>query len=446
MYQTNLQNTTGKSPAQMIKGSLFKKTFLHLLPQSVKMKNCSTICTAAFFVFILFTGCEESGQVGTSFIESEERISTSSFSLDSIETENDPTYSGNLRSMAIGRYADPLFGTTTNIGYIRPSINRQAIDSVDADTDLMRLRLVVNNQQYGDTTATANFSIYEISDVWRGNEVKYSDQINFDTSKKLGEFSVSSEDTVLVDLDPEWTSRYAEFLNSDSEDRESLYRTEFPGLAIVPDDPAGSKIIFPTVLTDDDANQTSPQATGFIIGKPEDDTFFQQALDWASTIERSEDPEPVEDNIFKIHNTLENFISMNPELTEDNLQSQNLARVELVLFENKNLLEQTLPLNHTRPAVETLRIHILESELDIAEQIFTSNPDFVALRDSSDNSFRINITNLANSELFGTPVEGKFYLSVQLTNGLIFSTAIYDMNAVENRRPMINVTAVNTNN
>ncbi|HKK63810.1 MAG TPA: hypothetical protein VJ951_14695, partial [Bacteroidales bacterium] len=133
-------------------------------------------------------------------------------------------------------------------------------------------------------------------------------------------------------------------------------------------------------------------------------------------------------------------------LTEENLQSQNLSRVELVLFENRNLLEQTLPFNHTRPNVESVRVHILDNEINLAEQIFSSNPDFIALRDSADNSFRFNITNLANSELFGTPVEGRFYLTIQLTNGQIFSTAFYDINAVENRRPMINVTAVNTNN
>ena len=447
MYQINLQNITGKSPGQMIKGSLFKKIFTNLVSQSNTMKNCSKICTAAFFVLILFIGCEDdTGQVGTRFIEGEERVSNNSFSLDNIEIEKDPTYSGNLRSVAIGRYDDPLFGTLTNIGYFRPSINQQSVGSLDPDTDSMRLRLVIDDQEYGDTTSVANYSIYEIADIWRGNEVKYSDQINFDTSQKLGEFSVSNEDTVFVDLGSGWTARYAEFLNSDAANRDSLYRVEFPGLAIVPDDPEGAKIIFTTVLSDGDSNQPIPQNSGFIIEKPDEEIFFQQALDWASTLERTEASGVQEDNIIKVHNTLENFISLNPVLTEENLQSQNLSRVELVLFENRNLLEQTLPFNHTRPNVESVRVHILDNEINLAEQIFSSNPDFIALRDSADNSFRFNITNLANSELFGTPVEGRFYLTIQLTNGQIFSTAFYDINAVENRRPMINVTAVNTNN
>lgn len=431
----------------MIKGSLFKKIFTNLVSQSNTIKNCSKVCTAAFFVSVLFIGCEDdTGQVGTRFIEGEERVSNTSLSLDNIEIENDPTYSGNLRSVAIGRYDDPLFGTVTNIGYFRPSIDQQTVNSLDPDTDTMRLRLVVDDQEYGDTTAVANYSIYEIADIWRGNEVKYSDQIDFDTSQKLGEFSVSDEDTVFVDLDSGWTARYAEFLNSDAANRDSLYRVEFPGLAIVPDDPEGSKIIFTTVLSDGDSNQPIPQNSGFIIEKPDEEVFFQQALDWASTLERTEVSGVQDGNIIKVHNTLENFISIDPELTEENLESQNLARVELVLFENRNLLEQTLPFNHARPNVESVRIHILENEIDLAEQIFSSNPDFVALRDSADNSFRYNITNLANSELFGTPVEGRFYLTVQLTNGQIFSTAFYDVNAIENRRPMIIVTAVNTNN
>lgn len=447
MYQINLQNITGKSPGRMIKSSLFKKNFTNSAAQFSRMKNCSTICTAAFFVLIMLLGCEDdSGQVGTRFIDGEDRLVNTSFSFDDIEIEKDPTYSGNLRSFAIGRYDDPLFGTITNIGYVRPSINQQVVDSFDPDTDIMRLRLVVNDQEYGDTTAVANYSVYEIADTWRGNEVEYSDQINFDTSQKLGEFSVNNEDTVFVDLDAGWASRYAEFLNSDSANRDSLYRVEFPGIAIVPDDPEGSKIIFATVLSDDGNNQPSAQNSGFIIEKPDEEIFFQQALDWASTLERTEISGAQEDNIIKVHNTLENFISVDPELTEENLKSQNLARVELVLFENKNLLEQTLPFNHTRPNVESVRIHILDSKINLAEQIFSSNPDFVALRDSADNSFRFNITNLANSELFGTPVEGRFYLTVQLTNGQIFSTAFYDINAVENRRPMITVTAVNTNN
>ncbi|MGF1669624.1 MAG: DUF4270 family protein, partial [Balneolaceae bacterium] len=133
---------------------------------------------------VVLSGCKEDpGQVGSRFIDPDANVSTKTIDLDDAEVISDPTYSGNIRNMAIGSYNDPLFGMIETVGYLRPSISRQVIDSINTETDTMEIRFIFSNQVYGDTTATANFSIYEISDIWRGNELKYSDQLNFDTSK-----------------------------------------------------------------------------------------------------------------------------------------------------------------------------------------------------------------------------------------------------------------------
>ncbi|MGF1670456.1 MAG: hypothetical protein ACFCU6_08410, partial [Balneolaceae bacterium] len=212
------------------------------------------------------------------------------------------------------------------------------------------------------------------------------------------------------------------------------------------DDPEGSKILFARIITASDDQTVTADISGFSVERPiTDESFFQTSLDWGSTLTRSDIVQSGPESV-AVFNTLENFIAFDIELNETNLGSKSLANVELILFENRSLLQQSLPVNHTRPSIESMRIHILNSETDLAEQIFTTAPDFVAFRDSIDHSFRFPITNFANDSLFDTADEGKFFLTIQTTNGIFFSTVIYNASAVENRRPRINVTSVSTNN
>ena len=453
MFQINFQTITGKLPTPMSKWS-FSEYFANLSklykPNFQKLKSALFPVLYLVSVFTMASCGEDPGNVGSRFADSGDVIEQSTIKIDNFEFLNTTTFSGNLQFMALGKYDDPLFGMIETVAFVRPSIIRANIEFLTS-TDNMTLQLHFSSEVLGDTTTTANFSVYEISGLWRGNELFYTDNLSFDTSNKLGEFSVSSQDSINIELDDEWVSRYDEFLTNEADNRDSIYRAEFPGLAIVSDDAAGSKILFARMraATDLLGAPTGEPVTSFPVERPStDEVLNQTTLDWGNTITRSaiDSGAIMNTNSFASFNTLEQLFAFEPDFSAENLEGRSLSRVELQIFENAGLVNQSLPQNHVRPDVQNLRIHLLSNDNNVAEQIFSNVSTFGATRDSTDNSFRFNITNFANSRIFGDSGEGKFYFSIEGVNGLLFSTLFFDTDALENRQPRINITAVGADN
>lgn len=448
MYQSNFQNITGKLPVNKCNCSV-NVTEVQDLPiysfhrfMKSKMKTIITGLALVLSGFFL-NSCEDGGVVGGKFVQDDANLKSVVLPVPSLSELNSGTYTGRLGNVAIGRYTDPVFGTFESIAIMKPSLDMERIPLVET-LDELELRIVFASQQWGDTTKTASFEVFEIDEIWRGNELKLGDQVQFDTGKKLGEFSVSSTDTVVVELDKEWLLRYRDYLESEDVARDSLYRAEFFGLAIVPTADTDSRMLFPRMQVTGSAQGTDFNQTRFVIQNLDVGRRFQTTLDWASVFTRV-DEGPVVPNSFKTHSNLEKVIEFELNLTEQDLISKNLANVELILFENTNAPELVLPTNHIRPDVNNARIHIISSG-DTGESIFSTSADFIANKDTTDNSFRFNITNYANSILFGSPKQGKFFLSIQSVNGLIQSTLIHTGDSIESKRPKIVVTAIEQEN
>lgn len=448
MYQPNSQNTTGKLPVNKCNCSVHitedQDLPIYSTHQLMKSKIKTIITGVALVLTVFFiNSCEDGGIVGGKFVQDDANLKSTVVPVPPLVGVNSGTYSGRLGNVAIGRYTDPVFGTFESFAILKPSLDLGRVPLVET-LDEMQLRIVFAPQQWGDTTATASFEIFEVDEIWRGNEFQMGDQVQFDTGKKLGEFSVSSTDTVIVELDKEWLLRYGEYLGSQDIARDSLYRAEFFGLAIVPTADTDSRMLFPRVQITGSGQGTDFNQTRFVVQNVDVGRQFQTALDWASVFTRV-DSGPVISNSLKTHSSLESIIEFDLNLTEQNLISKNLANVELVLYEDKTAPELELPANHVRPNVSNARIHIIGSG-DTGESIFSTSADFIANKDTTDNSFRFNITNYANSILFGSPKQGKFYMSVQSVNGLIQSTLIHTGDSIESKRPKIVVTAIEQEN
>jgi hypothetical protein len=448
MYQPNFQNTTGKLPVNKCNYSV-NDTEVQDLPiysfnQLMKSKF-KTIITGLALVLTGFfiNSCEDGGVVGGKFVQDDANLTSSIVPVPPLSEVNSGTYSGRLGNVAIGRYTDPVFGTFESFAIMKPSLDLERVPLVET-LDELELRIVFASQQWGDTTSTASFEVFEVDEIWRGNEFQLGDQVQFDTAKKLGEFSVTSVDTVIVELDKDWLLRYRDYLESQDVARDSLYRAEFFGLAIVPTADTDSRMLFPRMELTGSAQGTDFNQTRFVIQNLDVGRRFQTALDWASVFTRVTEG-PVISNSLKTFSSLEKIIEFDLNLTEQDLISKNLANVELVLYENKTAPELELPVNHIRPEVFNARIHIINSG-DSGEGIFSTSADFIANKDTTDNSFRFNLTNYANSILFGSPKQGKFYLSVQSVNGLIQSTLIHNGDSIESKRPKIVVTAIEQEN
>lgn len=455
MYQLNLQNIIRKLPEKTNNKSsiryVSKLTSSNISTIKSVKSLIRTISIVALAVFtITAAGCEEPGSIGGGFLDDDAGLETRTISVGSIEEYSTNAYTGRLRYMAMGSYDDPLFGEFTSVAIIKPSISTANFDAIE-EGDSFKLRLVFSSTVYGDSTSASGFDVYRVSENWRGNELRFGDTLPYDETQKIGEFSVAGTETVEIELDDSWVADYNEYLTSDDEDREVRYRDEFPGLAIVPSG-GSSKVLFANVLPASGEDDSDLEFVRFILDREEDDEdengendeeddsrLYQTLRDWGGAETRL--ASGVEQDGHILHNKLDKMIRLEPELNEERLGSKNLANVQLVFYKDRTLLEATLPGGHTRPEVARARIHRIDSG-NINDWIFSRTPDLIADLETSDDSFRFDITNYANSVLFDTPRAGQFYLSIETVNGLVFSTVLFDETAPEEQRPKIIITSV----
>ncbi len=180
-------------------------------------------------VVFLTVACSDPSPVGDGLNNDSDEVITQEFDLDEITTTNVNTYSGRLENTSMGYVDDPLYGTLQAIALLKPSISKSEVDSIGED-DVISLKLVFTSEVYGDESSTATYEIYEPAELWRGRELRYNQSnIQIDQNSKVGEFQVGSEDSVEVELSPEWVEKYLDVYNAPSAERDSLLRNEFRG-------------------------------------------------------------------------------------------------------------------------------------------------------------------------------------------------------------------------
>jgi hypothetical protein len=424
MYPTNLPTTTGPLPAKTRKPGL---SAFFILP---------------IFLFggLFFSGCEDPGVVGSTFIDENGNLVTASFPLDEFTPLSDPSYSGELTYMPVGRYRDPVFGEITSIGLIRPELDSITFSAI-SELDTMRIHFSFAPDVYGDTAATAFFDVYEITEPWRGKELRYGDQVAFNDFNKVGSFEVKQGETAEFEVSTEWRAKYEDFLYGGRADADSAYKYEMPGLAIVPDLTRSQKVLFLNPQ-DNAVGAGEETATRLVVTDTTGSSLFVQMEDWGVAMTRNaQNVEflPEEGQII-LHNTLEQYIKLDFSLSEERLLTKNLARVELVVYENSDFLEGSLPEGHVRPEALTASLFLIDKG-DPDEVIFSSGPLFAAAK-GSDNTYRFNLTSYANAFLFDTLATTDYYLALESNTGLLTSTLIYGLSANTVQQPKIVVTAV----
>ncbi|MDR8392978.1 DUF4270 domain-containing protein [Aliifodinibius sp. S!AR15-10] len=378
----------------------------------------------------LIVGCEDPGVVGGGFTDTNTAVKVDTLMVNGIETESYNFYSGNLTYFSVGQFSDPLFGDMKATGLIRPQLI--STSSEMADTANMKLRLVFNQDViYGDSLHTAEFDIIELNQVWRGNAWNLKDEPQFDENATVASFTVEKEDSIEVDLSESWMQAYREFATSEAADRDSTYRINFPGLAIVPK--SSGKII-----------PIDAQESDFIIENPESDTLQVSARDWAYSLDRA-NVSAAPSQTFKLHSTFEQVINFDLDLTRENIGSVNLSKVELVFYEDRSELDGSLsqmPPSTGRAPITSARLQLVEpSNIPIVLQTgsILSNANY----DEEEGSYRFDITSFTNSVLIdGIPSELKFYVSLETNSGIIRSSLIHDEEAPAEKRPKIIVTYV----
>jgi len=366
--------------------------------------------------------CEDTNTVGGGVVEpSDVRIDT--IEVTNFEEISGIIYSGDVQSISAGYYDDPLFGNHETIAYIKPTL-MAAPDTPLNDSTTMALSLTFNKANaYGDTSSTANFSLYRVTELWRARSALSSDQIAFDESQLVGSFSYSGEDSLNVDISEAFFLDYASYVNNDSTNRDSLYNFEFFGLSIVPDQ-VSAQIIYPNVAQ-----------SNFILSKIEEEDSTEVALnEFAFTLSRNNPP--VFNNRFLLNNYLGNFYRINFENEVADLNNVNILSAELYLYEDSLQLKSSLPANHIRSNPNSLELRFEENqELLFDLQFF--QPEFRATKDSSSKVFKFNITNFINEYVFGDPDNDDLILNINPSGGIIRSTILFDTTSTAALKPKI---------
>ena len=475
MYQKNSHNTTGTLPVKIKSFNRFHHFFgkkgEHLFSQK---GSRSTVTAFLLLVTVfLFLGCESPGLIGEDIISDDDNIETRIDTVDQLSVHHENSFSGRLPNTSLGYVEDPVFGTIKSVALLKPSISRAQVDTIFND-DKIHLKLIFRSDVYGSELSVSDYEIFEANEVWRGNQLRYNSEIPVNYASKVAEFQVIDEDTVWVEMSREWTNKFAEYFNNTAADRDSLYRNSFPGLAIVPSE-SNQQIRFLRNLIDDE----DEQATSFFVesehhnnndngnddngdngnddengengddengnddngnGEEDEDDGLPQlgVRDWGASFVRTSTNETTDGIV--LHNT-GTALQVEFDLPVDELSSKNIVNAQLIL--SLDTSPEFMDPNFVRPQTNLIRAHVFNDiPRDLAGEIFTTGHSFSSQIDEDEDTFKIDITQYVLNEVFGDLDERKLFLTVQTTNGLLYSSIFYGADAPENKKPRIVITSV----
>ncbi len=444
MYRKNSQTTTGQSPEKRTnKLSLFQPTGDTSVCSRIKKGSRSAI--TAFMVLALFfsiSSCENEGVVGGELTDGEERVETTTYDVDDISIVSDNGFSGLLAYSAMGIVNDPVYGTVTSSSLLKPSITQNEIEDFAGDYSL-NIVLQFIPRSYGDSTSTSQYNIYEIDERWRGREIQYNDPVAINESTLIGSFQVSDEDSITVPINPNYTERFRQFFNDTTALRDSLYRFEFPGIAIVPED-QNTKIDFLRHQgAIDDTSSTA--VTRFIVENSEDSVVATlPVLDHGNSMNRTNIPDNTDG--FVLHNTMENILNVGLDFESEQFDGKEIVNAQLI-FNVDTGPENTSPVGFTRLDNDLLRGHTFDTEpLSLHSEIFVQDADVGGILDEEEDVYRISVTQYILDQIYGETESTPLYITNQANNGLYVSTKLMGTDAPENLRPRLIITTINPDN
>jgi hypothetical protein len=366
------------------------------------------------FSLLLFTAlisCKEDGSLGAGFVD-ESTIKADTLYLNNINIDSANAYTGKLAFSPMGAFNDPLFGSINSFAFIRPSIANSYSDSTILDAQLL-LRLAISEDLfYGNEEGSATFGIYPVQNFWRGNAYRLNNDINLgENPERLASFNIADADTngfLDIPLSGSYIADYLSFLNNQENNRDSTYRYNNFGLAIVPD--AGTdKIVYSRMLS----------GRLFTI-TTNNDTLLNTIVDWGYDIDITAPAVP--QNNFSLSSILSNYAVINFDELTDGFNTQNFVRAELQFTENTTQLESTLPAGAQRYDEPILRI-LLGPSIDVAYDLtFTTA---IGQGVYNNGTYTFNVTGLFNAALFGNTDISSVYLFAAPNGGLISFNALF---------------------
>ena len=391
------------------------------------------------------SGCKDNNLVGGNLVQPSSAVQVDTIPLKNLATTKIPAYTGDLSSFSIGMYKDPLFGTVTATGLLRPAL--ASVGGLDTLTDGSKISLMLYiNSVYGDTTASESYDVVEASSPWRGREWMY-DETPPASSTVVGSFTVGNinslvadslgdVDSVSVALNQNWVKKYRQaYYNATS--RDSSYTYTMPGFVIVPKSEG-------KILGIDASN------SHLFIETPKDTARFVMS-DWAYSVTRSNVPADTVHHL-PMYSTFESVPKFDISLDTKGALSINgvslgtkaVARVQMMLYADSTKMQSSLPVNNIRPAVSSMLLYYLHSD-NIQFGILNGPLSGGTAYETSAGVYTLDLTSRINSLLSGSENAGSYYLLPQSHTGLIYSLLL-NSSSDSLRSPKLIITSVKPTN
>ncbi len=398
-----------------------------------KIAKLSPVIIAIVTTVFLYS-CEKNGIVGPKLVPSNAIVSIDTIPLSQFEASNIDVFSGNLTNFSAGMYNDKLFGDLTATGLVQPTLlDSGLVDTITPSTKMfLRFRI---NDVYGDTNSTINFDLVEASRRWRGKSWRL-DSIPPVTNHVITSFSVPHTDSLDVVLPQSYVTKYRDiyYTSGGKTVRDSLFNEKMPGFIIVPKSQG-------KIVSFDGYNSRLIIETGV-------DTSVTNPATWAYSLQRANEPQ-LPDSLMQTYSTFERVPSAKIEVTSDttisldgtSIGTKSLSRVQLVMYEDSTKMQSSLPSGNVRPVVSRMDVYYMEGdqiEFDVLKGPITNG---YAYRDSTDGSYRLDLTSNVDDILLGKSNPGRFYFLPQMNDGTIHSLLI-TTNKAGNRYPKLIVTSV----
>lgn len=401
-------------------------------------KGLVSLCIPLLIILAVFTGCEDPGSVGGELVDNSQLV-FDTLEISEIQELTFKGYSGQTATLPIGKYEDPVFGNISLTGLIRPTIQNVFVDSGGNinDNHIMKLKFSFDstNSVYGDTLAQSNFTLYPVTEKWRGKTWKLDDTFLYDESSPVATFSFTDEMEVIVDLPESFKNSYAEYFNNDSlANRDSVYSREFHGLAIIPDE-GNNNIHFSQMATTD----------FLVINTADDDTSLFNAGDWAYTLSRT-GMGSLPQGTTPLYNTAERVVRVDTSaMNFDYFRQTDFTSAQLVFFEEDEFLDANIPPNHVRLGVNNLNMDV-GFGIDLLYELQFGTVEKTGFKNDSLSKFTFDITDLMLDYIYGSETTESLYIGIGSGTGQLRSTLIYNLDAPEALRPKIVVSSIREDN
>lgn len=354
--------------------------------------------------------CENPGSVGSSIIPQPD-IVFDTLIVSGFEPDSVVSSTGNLTYVPIGKYNDQLFGDLEAIGYFKPIIDF-TLDRVFGVYDvqfLIELDSVLIN---GDTASTSTFSLFEIEENWRGNELSINEGPAYNEAEEIATFSISDESQLFIDLPRSWENEFATFFEDTSSSRDSVFNADYFGFSIVQTSETGK---INTIV--------SARSKLAFIDNSEADTVLVDFQDWGYTFERINETRLPNRLLF--HSTLEQFYHIDLSEIAGKVEPKNILRAELVLYVDQETLNSTLLPSHSRIETTFLDVNYNLTFENSYELQFLSS-ELRGFEDEVKQVFRFDVTNLIENYVFNNREDRILYVSLNPAGGILRSTIFFN--------------------